>query len=116
MKALSFYRGIESRLQLLSANADYLADNADFIYVCDSEYPEIIYSVLCYTQSDNKIIVYFAYTKYNFRGYGFCGQLLKHIDNGNPKYHRVPRVLVPKWEKLWRDYKAMQPLYPTLRS
>jgi hypothetical protein len=111
MKSLSYYRNVKSRIQILSANAEYLAQHAELVYLCDSEYPEIVYSVLCYSQAPNKTIVYFAYTKYNFRGYGFCSKLLRHIDNGSPKYHCVPRVLTPKWERLWKQYQQLPPLY-----
>jgi hypothetical protein len=118
----SFYRGIKDpgkRISLLTQIADELADTKELIYFCDAEDNSVIYSVVCYEFVGNKTIVYFAYTKYNFRGYGFCKELLDYIESMEPRNkleHRVPKQLTPKWGKLWAKYQRTQPYYPISKN
>jgi hypothetical protein len=122
LKGLSFYRKIEDvgkRLDLLTKIADELSSTKSFVYLCDKDDPSIIYSLVCYEIVDNKTIVYYAYTKYPFRGCGFCKDLLNYIESLQPTNtleHRIPRTLTPKWGKLWEKYQRTQPYYPISKN
>ena len=122
LKGLSFYRKIEDvgkRLDLLTAISDELAATKSFVYLCDRDDRDVIYSLVCYEIVGNKTIVYYAYTKYAFRGYGFCKELLDYIEALQPTNtleHRIPRTLTPKWGKLWERYQRTQPYYPISRN
>lgn len=122
-KEFSFYRGIKDpakRISLLTQISDELAATKNIIYYCDSEDNNVIYSLLCYEVIDNKTIVYFAYTKYNFRGYGFCKELLDYIESMEPTnrlVHCIPKQLTPKWGRLWAKYqRTAQPYYPISKN
>lgn len=122
LKSFSFYRKIDNpskRIELLTKIADDLSLTKEFVYLCDKDDVNTIYSLVCYEVVDNKTIVYFAYTKYPFRSYGFCKELLDYIESLNPTNeleHRLPRELTPKWGKLWAKYKRTQPYYPQLQT
>ena len=113
-KSWSYYRKIPRsvKVNLLTKSSEDLLSNKQFAWVCDKEDKNVIYSLICYEIIDKKLIVYFAFTKYDFRGYGFTGSILKQIEKGTNEWtYRVPKIL-KKYPKLWSKYLREPPHYP----
>jgi hypothetical protein len=113
-KSWSYYRRMNflTKIDLLSKVSQDLSSNKCFIWACDKEDKNVLYSLLCYEIIDKKLIVYFAFTKYDFRGYGFVSKLLKEVEKGTSEWiHKVPKLL-GKYPKLWGKYKREPPHYP----
>jgi len=116
VKVFNFYKKIEDkekRLNLVTNIASDLSKKCKFLLYIDSESSNVIYSIIAYTLIDGNLKIYFAYTKYSFRGYGFCKLLLEHLEKESKVLsHCVPKKL--ERYSLWSKYVQTSPYYPVV--
>lgn len=114
-KSINFYKKIEKekRLRLIENIAKDLSKKCKLLVYVDSEDSNVVYSVIAYTLEQGKLVVYFSYTKYPFRGYGFCKKLLSKLEEDSTSLSHCVPIKLGGYE-IWKKYNQQQPYYPKI--
>lgn len=94
------FQDLDAGMRSLVANdkCDQIKRIGKFLVGFDKLHPNIFYTYVAYTLSENKLYLHMAYVKKNLRGFGFFKHSLDLLkDSANEYYYTLPIKLKRKY-------------------